>query len=69
METAQRFQNVFKNYEIHDRLVAEKNFERVNFWSITHLVLMLTVTVIQVITIRSLFESKSAVGKFLRGKK
>ena len=69
MENAQRYQNVFKNYEGHDRLVVEKNFERVNFWSITHLVLMITVTVIQVVTIRSLFESKSAYGKLLRGKK
>ena len=69
MENAQRYQNVFKNYEGHDRLIVEKNFERVNFWSITHLVLMITVTVIQVVTIRSLFESKSAYGKLLRGKK
>lgn len=69
METAQRYQNVFKNFEVHDRLLVEKNFERINFWSIINLVLMITVTVIQVVTIRSLFESKSAYGKFLRGKK
>jgi hypothetical protein len=69
METAQRYQNVFKNYEVHDRLILEKNYDRVNFWSIIHLILMMTVAIIQVITIRSLFESKSAYGKLLRGKK
>lgn len=69
METAQRYQSVFKNFEVHDRLLVEKNFERINFWSILNLVLMITVTIIQVVTIRSLFESRSAYGKFLRGKK
>lgn len=69
MENAQRYQNAFKNFEVHDRLLVEKNFERINFWSIVNLVLMITVTIIQVVTIRSLFESKSAYGKFLRGKK
>jgi protein ERP2 len=69
MEAAQRYQKTFNNYEVHDRIIVENNFERVNFWSIIHLVLMITVSVIQVVTIRSLFESKSAYGKLLRGKK
>jgi hypothetical protein len=69
MEMAQHYQNTFKNHENQDRLILERNFERVNFWSIIHMLLMTTVTVIQVITIRSLFEAKSSYGKFLRGKK
>ncbi|CAF1131324.1 unnamed protein product [Rotaria sordida] len=69
MESAQRYQRVFNNYEVHDRVIAENNFERVNFWSMVHLFLMIAVSIIQVVTIRSLFESKSAYGKFLRGKK
>lgn len=69
MESAQRYQSIFKNYEMHDRMVVESNFERVNFWSVIHLSLMIILAIIQVITIRSLFESKSTVGKFLRGKK
>jgi len=69
METAQRYQGVFKNYEVQDRLLVENNYSRINFWSTLNLCLMITVTIIQVITIRSLFESKSAYGKFLRGKK
>jgi protein ERP2 len=69
MESAQRYQNVFKNYEGHDRIIVENNLERINFWSIINLSLMIIVTIIQVVTIRSLFEAKSAYGKFLRGKK
>jgi protein ERP2 len=69
METAQRYQNTFKHYEVHDRILLENNFERINFWSILNLSLMIAVTVIQAITIRSLFETKSVYGKFLRGKK
>jgi protein ERP2 len=69
MEAAQRYQNTFKNYEVHDRILLENNFERINFWSILNLSLMIAVTVIQAITIRSLFETKSVYGKFLRGKK
>ena len=69
MEGAQRYQKAFNNFELFDRVIAENNFERVNLWSIIHIVLMITVTVIQVVTIRSLFETKSSYGKFLRGKK
>jgi protein ERP2 len=69
MEAAQRYQKAFNNFEVYDRIIAENNFERVNFWSIVQLIVMITVFVIQVVTIRSLFETKSAYGKFLRGKK
>ena len=69
MEAAQRYQKAFSNFELHDRVIAENNFERVNFWSIVHMILMISVSVIQVVTIRSLFETKSVYGKFLRGKK
>ncbi len=69
MEAAQRYQKAFNNFEVYDRIIAEHNFERVNFWSIVQLIVMITVFVIQVVTIRSLFETKSAYGKFLRGKK
>lgn len=69
MESAQRYQKAFTNYEAHDRVIAENNFERVNLWSIVHLILMISVSVIQVVTIRSLFETKSTYGKLLRGKK
>ncbi|CAF3384109.1 unnamed protein product [Rotaria socialis] len=69
MEIAQRYQNHLKIFEVRDRVVIENSFHRVNFWSIINSILMFIVTIIQVITIRSLFENKSAYGKFLRGRK
>ncbi|CAF1135025.1 unnamed protein product [Didymodactylos carnosus] len=69
MEQAQRYQQSFRNFEIHDRVIVENNFERVNFWSIIHLALLIGVGLIQVLMIRSLFEDRSRVGKILRGKK
>ncbi|CAF3289745.1 unnamed protein product [Rotaria sp. Silwood2] len=68
MEAAQRYQNIFKNFEVQDRILVENNYDRINFWSTINLTLMIIVTIIQVITIRSLFEVNSVYGKFLRGK-
>ncbi|CAF5151251.1 unnamed protein product, partial [Rotaria sp. Silwood1] len=68
MESAQRYQNIFKNFEVQDRILVENNYDRINFWSTINLTLMIIVTIIQVITIRSLFEVNSVYGKFLRGK-
>lgn len=67
LERAQRIQNLFKAYEIVDRNLMEHNFERVNFWSLVNISLMVCVGVIQVVMIRSLFEDKSKLGRVLRG--
>ena len=69
METAQRYQSIFKNFEVHDRILVQNNYNRINFWSFINSILMLIVAIIQVITVRSLFETNSVYGKFLRGKK
>lgn len=69
METAQRYQSLFRNYESHDRFLLENNLNRINTWSLVNSSLMIIVTIVQVVTIRALFETKSAYGKLLRGKK
>lgn len=69
LEKAQRVQNLFRAYELVDRNLMEESFERVNFWSVFNIFLMITVGVIQVYMIRSLFEDKSKIGKVLRGDK
>ena len=66
-ESMQRLQNQFRNYELIDRSFMEHNFERVNFWSVVNIVVMLTVGFVQVYMIRSLFEDKSKIGRVLRG--
>jgi len=44
--------------ESRDRWFAERNFERVNFWSSVQLAVMVTVSLVQVLMVRSLFEEK-----------
>lgn len=51
-------QTVLKAFEARDRNLQESNFDRVNFWSVTNLVVMLVVSAIQVFLVRSLFEDK-----------
>jgi hypothetical protein len=67
-EHMQRLQNQFRNYELIDRSFMENNYERVNFWSVLNIVIMVTVGFVQVYMIRSLFEDRSKIGKVLRGK-
>lgn len=67
LERAQRLQSIFRAYELMDRSLMENNFERVNFWSIISIILMITVGFIQVYMIKSLFEDKSKIGRVLRG--
>lgn len=69
LERAQRVQNMFRSFELIDRNLMEESFERVNFWSIVSICLMILVGMIQVYMIRSLFEDKSKVGRVLRGDK
>jgi hypothetical protein len=67
LENAQRSQNIFRGYELIDREHLEQSFERVNFWSVINIVVMITVACVQVVLIRSLFEDRSKIGRVLRG--
>lgn len=51
-------QTVLRAFEARDRNLQESNFDRVNFWSITNLVVMVIVSAVQVFLVRSLFEDK-----------
>ncbi len=66
LETAQHIQNIFKAYEMLDRGLMEQSYERVNFWSIVNILVLIAVGLLQVYMIRSLFEDKSAIGRVLR---
>jgi len=52
------FQDAYKDMETRDRSTAENNFERVNFWSMINITVMLTVGLLQVVTLKSLFDPK-----------
>lgn len=54
-------QTVLKAFEARDRNLQESNFDRVNFWSVTNLVVMVIVSGVQVFLVRSLFEDKRKI--------
>ncbi|KAI5619884.1 transmembrane emp24 domain-containing protein 5 precursor [Silurus asotus] len=54
-----QIQTLLKAFEARDRNLQESNFERVNIWSFTSVVVMLVVSCLQVYMLRSLFEDKS----------
>ncbi|XP_028919042.1 transmembrane emp24 domain-containing protein 5 [Ornithorhynchus anatinus] len=51
-------QNLLKAFEARDRNIQESNFDRVNFWSLVNLGVMVVVSAIQVYMLKSLFEEK-----------
>lgn len=58
---SRHMQDQIRNFEYRDRSIAEHNFERVNFWSIVHVILLVSAGLIQVVLVRSLFDEKSAL--------
>ncbi|XP_004689829.1 PREDICTED: transmembrane emp24 domain-containing protein 5 [Condylura cristata] len=51
-------QTLLRAFEARDRNIQESNFDRVNFWSMVNLVVMVLVSAIQVYMLKSLFEDK-----------
>ncbi|XP_042338796.1 LOW QUALITY PROTEIN: transmembrane emp24 domain-containing protein 5 [Plectropomus leopardus] len=51
-------QTLLRAFEARDRNVQESNFDRVNFWSVVNLIVMIIVSTVQVYLVRSLFEDK-----------
>lgn len=51
-------QTLLRAFEARDRNIQESNFDRVNFWSVVNLVVMVVVSSIQVYMLKSLFEDK-----------
>ncbi|KAK4002957.1 transmembrane emp24 domain-containing protein 1 [Daphnia magna] len=58
---AQEFQDQIRAFEARDRNIAEGNFTRVNFWSMIHVITLVTTGIIQVVMVRSLFDEKSTL--------
>lgn len=53
-----QIQTLLRAFEARDRNIQESNFDRVNFWSIVNLTVMMLVSAVQVYLVRSLFEDK-----------
>ncbi|XP_054039511.1 transmembrane emp24 domain-containing protein 1 [Rissa tridactyla] len=56
-----QMQTLLRAFEARDRNLQENNLGRVNFWSAVNLGLLLVVAVLQVYTLRSLFQDKRTV--------
>lgn len=56
-----QIQTVLRAFEARDRNLQESNFDRVNFWSMINLILMMVISAIQVYLVRSLFEDKRKI--------
>lgn len=62
------YQTLFRATEAKDRAILGANHDRVQFWSILNAVVMLAVGMVQVWTVRSLFEENSKFGRMIRRK-
>ncbi|XP_071381071.1 transmembrane emp24 domain-containing protein 5 [Centroberyx affinis] len=56
-----QIQTVLRAFEARDRNLQESNFDRVNMWSFTNLIVMVLVSAVQVYLVRSLFDDKKKV--------
>ena len=63
MTRTRHFQDQIRATEFRDRSVAERNFERINFWSSMQVMIMIVAGLVQVVVLRSLFDEKSALHK------
>lgn len=61
LNKVQHLQETLKTYEARDRNIAEENFFKVNTWSMIQIFVMLTVGLIQVVMVKSLFDNTSKV--------
>ncbi|CAM4715002.1 unnamed protein product [Lepidochelys kempii] len=53
-----QIQTLLRAFEARDRNIQESNFDRVNFWSLVNLGVMVVVSAVQVYMLKSLFEDK-----------
>lgn len=58
---SQSHQRTWRNIEFRDRYIAERNYERVGFWSVVSSLVMIGTFIIQVLMIRSLFGNTNKV--------
>jgi len=56
-----QMQAVLRAHESKDRSLAERNFTKVNFWSVVNVIILLLVFGVQVFMIRSMFDDKRKV--------
>merc|ERR1711988_848693 len=63
---SRQLQEQIRAHEFRDRSIAERNFERVNFWSLVQMIVMVVAGLSQVLMIRSIFDEKSPIRKIFK---
>ena len=66
MTKTRHLQEQIRAHEFKDRSIAERNFERVNFWSVVQMCIMVVAGLSQVLMIRSIFDEKSPIRKIFK---
>lgn len=61
LERSRQMQTVLRAFEARDRNLLEDNLWRVSFWSCVNMLVMLSVGLTQVYTLRRLFDDKRRV--------
>uniref|UniRef100_A0A8C2CID0 Transmembrane p24 trafficking protein 1b n=1 Tax=Cyprinus carpio TaxID=7962 RepID=A0A8C2CID0_CYPCA len=61
LERSRQMQTVLRAFEARDRNLLEDNLWRVSFWSCVSLLVMLSVALTQVYTVRRLFDDRRRV--------
>ncbi|XP_076823524.1 transmembrane emp24 domain-containing protein 1-like isoform X1 [Clavelina lepadiformis] len=56
-----QLQGLLRAFEAKDRNIVERNFNRINFWSVTNIFIMLVVFSLQVYMVRNMFSDKKKV--------
>ena len=56
-----QLQSLLRVFEAKDRNVVERNFYRINLWSVINMVVMATVFVLQVVMVKGMFSDKKKV--------
>lgn len=64
LERSRQIQNFFRIHEAKDRKLAESNYTLVNNWSCAQLIAMILVGMLQVIMLRSIFNTTGTIHKF-----
>jgi len=66
LNKAEHYQALLRAWEARDRAIMDANHTRVNFWSIVNTIVMVSVGLVQVYLIRSLFEDNTRMGRLLK---
>ncbi|XP_055626340.1 transmembrane emp24 domain-containing protein 1 [Toxorhynchites rutilus septentrionalis] len=56
---ARQFQDILRSHEARDRNIAEENYFKVNAWSFFQIFIMISVGFLQVVMVKSLFDTQS----------